>query len=76
MVEKRHERLSDRILVALALALEQKDPQISGLLGRALEMAMTRGTGGKGFVERREFTEEVRTRLLQLNVLRKSAKKG
>lgn len=76
MAVKTHERLADRILVALKLALEQKDTQISDLLGRALEMAMTRGAGGKDFVERREFTDEVEETLTSLEKLRKAAKSG
>lgn len=75
MTEKTDERrLSGRIFTALTLALEQKDAAISDLLGRALEMAMTRGAGGKGFVERREFTEEIKSTLARLDALRKSAK--
>ena len=71
MSEKKYERLSDTILKALTLALEQKDVAISDLLSRALEMAMTRGAGGKDFVERREFTAEVESALDQLEALRK-----
>jgi len=74
MIEKNNERLGDRILVALALALEQKDAAISDLLGRALEMSLTRGAGGKGFVERRDFTDDVKKCLLRLDALRKTAK--
>ncbi|MCE9507876.1 MAG: hypothetical protein K8R48_06125 [Alphaproteobacteria bacterium] len=75
MTEKVDERrLSGRILIALTLALEQKDAAISDLLGRALELAMTRGSGGKDFVERREFTEEIKGTLLRLDALRKTAK--
>ena len=71
MSEKKYERLSDTILKALILSLEQKDVAISDLLSRALEMAMTRGAGGKDFVERREFTAEVESALDQLEALRK-----
>ena len=70
MSEKNYERLSDTVLKALQLALDQKDLTISDLLSRALEMAMTRGAGGKDFVERREFTEEVESTLNQLEALR------
>ena len=73
---KNNERLGDRILLALTLALEQKDTAISDLLGRALEMSLTRGAGGKDFVERRDFTADVESSLLQLDTLRKAAKKG
>lgn len=51
-------RLSDRVLYALQLSLEQKDLQISEILNHALEESLTRKAGGKGFVERREFTAE------------------
>jgi hypothetical protein len=69
--EKKYERLSDNILKALTLALTQKDLAICDLLSRALEMSMTRGAGGKDFVERREFTTEVEDALDQLEALRK-----
>jgi len=69
--EKNYERLSDTVLKALKLALEQKDLAVGDLLSRALEMAMTRGAGGKNFVERREFTDEVESALNQLEALRK-----
>ena len=72
MVEKNYERLSDRVLEALKMALEQKDLAISDLLSRALEMSMTRGAGGRDFVERREFTDEVVTALNKLDGLRKA----
>ncbi len=48
-------RLSDRILSALDLALEQEDVQTSDMLVRALEMSMTRNTGGGEFIERRDY---------------------
>ena len=50
-------RLSDRILAALDLALEQEDLKVAELLTRAMEMSMTRNTGGLaikagcGFIE-------------------------
>jgi hypothetical protein len=52
-------RLSDRILPALQLAVEQEDADIADLLARALEMSMTRKAGGQNFVERRTFDEEI-----------------
>ena len=70
MSEKSYERLSDLVLAALTVAVAQKDLAISDLLSRALEMAMTRGAGGKDFVERREFTAEVEGVLERLDVLR------
>ena len=74
MKEHNNERLADRILVALTLSLEQKDEAISDLLGRALELALTRGTGGKTFVERRSLSEDVQGALTKLDKLHKSAK--
>jgi hypothetical protein len=72
MSEKKYERLSDAVLNAMRLAVEQKDLAISDLLSLALDRAMTRGAGGKDFVERREFTDEVESVLQKLAELRKS----
>lgn len=63
-------RLSDRILSALDLALEQEDVKISELLTRALEHAMTRNTGGGEFVERRDYPPEIEEAMSKLNALR------
>ena len=63
-------RLSDRILFALELALKQQDLETAEMLTRALEMSMTRNTGGGEFVERREFPQTVETILQQLRALR------
>lgn len=63
-------RLSDRILYALQLALEQKDLKICEALNTALESSLTRKAGGKGFVERREFTAEYDAAMEKLNELR------
>jgi hypothetical protein len=71
--DKPYQRLSDKILPALNLALEQKDLAIAESLTRALEMSMTRGAGGKDFVERREFTGEVEKALGALEALRKES---
>ena len=62
-------RLSDRILYALELALEQEDVAFSELLARALELSMTRNTGGGEFIERRDYPpkiEEALDRLLEI----------
>jgi hypothetical protein len=59
-------RLSDRILYALNLALQQEDIPICELLVRALELAMTRSTGGPDFVERRGFPPEMEEAFDQL----------
>ena len=74
LIEKTHERLSDTILTALILALEQKDIVVSEILKSALEMVMTRGAGGKDFVERREFTDGVQDALIRFDALRKASK--
>ena len=74
MAEENFERLSDGVLAALALALEQKDLAVAELLSRALEMAMTRGAGGKDFVERRAFTKGVEKALNDLEALRKASR--
>lgn len=63
-------RLSDRILFALELALEQQDLETAEILTRALEMSMTRKTGGGEFVERREYPQSVEAILQQLRVLK------
>lgn len=63
-------RLSDRILYALQLALEQKDLKIAEHLNDALETSLTRKTGGRGFVERRDFTAEYDAAMQKLHDLR------
>lgn len=68
--EKDKIRLSDRILSALELALEQNDLKISELLVRALEMSMTRNTGGGEFVERRDYPPEIEKAMDKLYDLR------
>lgn len=69
-----HARLSDKILEALNLALEQEDVQVSEQLINALELAMTRSTGGKEYVERREYPEDVDAALKKYTEIRR--KKG
>ena len=68
--EKDKIRLSDRILSALELALDQKDLKISEFLVRALEMSMTRNTGGGEFVERRDYPPEIEKAMDKLYDLR------
>lgn len=63
-------RLSDRILSALDLALQQEDVKISELLTRALEQAMTRNTGGGEFVERRDYPPEIESAMSKLYELK------
>lgn len=72
--EKVYHRLSDRVLEALKLALEQKDIAIAELMTRALEMSMSRNAGGRGFVERREFSQEMEAVLDKLNQLKRESK--
>jgi hypothetical protein len=59
-------RLSDRILYALDLALQQEDVYISEILVKALEVAMTRNTGGGEFIERRDYPPEMEDALNRL----------
>lgn len=59
-------RLSDRILFALDLALTQGDVKVAQTLSKALEMSMTRNTGGGAFVERRDYPPEIEDALDRL----------
>lgn len=68
--EKDKIRLSDRILSALDLCLEQEDLQIAEILTKALEMSMTRGTGGAEFKERRTYPPEMERAMDKLHELR------
>lgn len=63
-------RLSDRILMALELSLSQKDLKISELLTQALELSMTRNTGGGEFIERRDYPPEMEEAMDKLVALR------
>lgn len=65
-----NKRLSDRILHAIELAVEQEDVKVAEQLNRALELSMTRKTGGDGFVERRDFAAQAEEALLNLDHLR------
>jgi hypothetical protein len=64
-------RLSDRIFYALKLAVDQKDGTVAESLVHALELAMTRNSGGGEFVERRDFPKEVEALLGQAKDLKK-----
>ena len=76
-LDLRHIRLSDRIMYALDLALQQEDLPISTTLVCALEMAMTRNTGGGEFIERRDYPPEIEDAMNKLNVIRqKQVKKA
>ena len=63
-------RLSDRILGALNLALQQQDLDISENLTKALELSMTRNAGGGEFVERRNYPPEIESAMDKLSTLR------
>lgn len=64
-------RLSDRIIYAIKLAIDQKDVKIADMLVSALELAMTRNTGGGEFVERREYPPEFEKELDKLRDIKK-----
>jgi len=54
-----YKRLSDRILFAFELALEQKDLKIAGYLMDALEESLNRtDANGQKFTERRDTAPE------------------
>ena len=64
------QRLSDRILEALGLAIEQDDLKTAEHLEKALELSMTRRAGGRVFVERRDYPREIEEVLQKLDNLR------
>ncbi len=70
---KNKDRLSDRILFAVELALEQQDLELSETLNKALELSMTRNTGGGDFIERRDYPREIEKAIVQLRELKKKA---
>lgn len=63
-------RLSDRIAFALELALVQKDIRIADVLVNALELSMTRNSGGGDFVERRDYPPEMEALLKRLKEIK------
>lgn len=67
---KNKDRLSDRVLYALELAIEQEDLHIAEILNNALEYAMTRNTGGGEFIERRDYPKDVEDALTALRKLK------
>ena len=69
--DSRFIRLSDRILFALEMALEQEDVELSESLAKALELAMTRNTGGGEFIERRDYPPEIEAALDKLKEIKK-----
>ncbi|MAF98906.1 MAG: hypothetical protein CMH26_09745 [Micavibrio sp.] len=72
--EKDKIRLSDRILSALQLSLEQEDLKIAELLTSAMEQSMTRNTGGGEFIERRDYPPEIEDAMDMLHKLRSKNK--
>ncbi len=54
-----YDRLSDYILTALKFSIEQEDVQIAEILNNALDLSLTRNSGGGEFVERRDYPTEV-----------------
>jgi hypothetical protein len=69
-----YKRLSDRILFAFELAVEQGDLDIANSLMNALEKAITRSAGGKEFTERRDLAPEYQAAISQYEELK--AEKG
>ena len=74
--EKDKIRLSDRILSALQLSLEQEDIKIAEILRSAMEQAMTRNTGGGEFIERRDYPPALEDAMDKLADLRAQAKRA
>jgi len=70
LINEKHVRLSDKVLEALEMAIQQHDLDIAILLDHALEKAMTRNTGGGDFVERRTYTERMEAAQAQLAMLK------
>lgn len=54
-------RLSERILSALELAVEQEDVAVAEKLFSAFELASTRLAGGADFAERRDMSAKAAT---------------
>lgn len=69
-------RLSDRILMALELALKQHDVKIAEILTSALDLSMTRNTGGGDFVERRDYSPEMEAAMDKLHELQDKARRA
>jgi hypothetical protein len=72
--ERQKIRLSDRILSALELSLEQDDLRVSEVLTQALEMSLTRNAGGGEFIERREYPPEIERAMEKLDQLKQLAR--
>ncbi len=74
MAEKKYQRLSDRILEAMNLALDQKDVAIADLLRRALEMTLKRNASSRSQIDRRSAVEEITKAIAKLEALKKTVK--
>ncbi len=72
--KKAYIRLSDLVLEAMYLAIEQKDVAIADILSRALEMSLTRNAGGRNFIERRDLSKDVEKAIEKLGALKRAAK--
>jgi hypothetical protein len=72
--KKAYTRLSDLVLEAMRLAIDQKDVAIAEILSRALEMSLTRNAGGRNFIERRDLSEDVERAIEKLAALKRAAK--
>jgi hypothetical protein len=55
----------------LNLAIEQEDVKAAEALAKALEIAMTRNSGGGEFVERREYPKYIEDSMVRLRALKK-----
>lgn len=64
-------RLSDAILKAVEVALDQGDALIAEQLMRNLELSLTRNAGGADFVERRSYPDEIQAAIEKLEALKK-----
>ena len=73
--DNRFIRLSDRILFALEMALEQEDVELGEALAKALELSMTRNTGGGEFIERRDYPPAIEAALDKLDAIKRKKKK-
>ena len=69
--QNNHIRLSDKVLEALEIALEQGDIQVSEQLVTALDLSLTRASGGQEFVERRDYPKRVEDALDKYHLLRR-----
>ncbi len=69
MTETNERRLSERILAALELAIDQGCSDTARHLLAALEASLTRAAGGPGFVERRDLSGRMAEQIDRYHVL-------